>query len=68
MDMKTDAKLDQLCINTVRFLSLDMVDRAKSGHPGTPMGAADFVYTLWDRFLKHNPNNPKWADRDRFVL
>jgi transketolase len=68
MDMKTDAKLDQLCINTIRFLSLDMVDRAKSGHPGTPMGAADFVYTLWDRFLKHNPNNPKWADRDRFVL
>jgi len=68
MDMKTDAKLDQLCINTIRFLSLDMVDRAKSGHPGTPMGAADFVYTLWDRFLKHNPNNPKWVDRDRFVL
>ena len=68
MDVKIDARLDQLCINTIRFLSLDMVDRAKSGHPGTPMGAADFVYTLWDRFLKHNPNNPTWADRDRFVL
>jgi transketolase len=68
MEMKTDAKLDQLCINTIRFLSLDMVDKAKSGHPGTPMGAADFVYTLWDRFLKHNPKNPKWTDRDRFVL
>lgn len=66
--MKTDAKLDQLCIDTIRFLSLDMVDKAKSGHPGTPMGAADFVYTLWDRFLRHNPKNPKWADRDRFVL
>lgn len=68
METKTDAKLDQLCINTIRFLSLDMVDKAKSGHPGTPMGAADFVYTLWDRFLKHSPKNPKWADRDRFVL
>jgi transketolase len=68
MGTKPDAKLDQLCINTIRFLSLDMVDKAKSGHPGTPMGAADFVYTLWDRFLKHNPKDPKWADRDRFVL
>jgi transketolase len=45
-----------------------MVDKAKSGHPGTPMGAADFVYTLWDRFLKHNPRDPDWVDRDRFVL
>ncbi|MDA4117101.1 MAG: transketolase [Thaumarchaeota archaeon] len=66
--MKAAAEVDQLCINTIRFLSLDMVDRAKSGHPGTPMGAADFVYTLWDRFLKHNPKNPEWVDRDRFVL
>ena len=60
--------LDTLCIDTVRYLSLDMVERAKSGHPGTPMGAADFAYVLWDRFLKHNPRDPNWADRDRFVL
>ena len=64
----SDPELDELCINTLRFLSLDMVDKAKSGHPGTPMGAADFVYTLWDRFLKHNPKDPNWVDRDRFVL
>lgn len=66
--MRTEDSLDRLCINTLRFLSLDMVDKAKSGHPGTPMGAADFVFTLWDRFLRHNPGNPEWADRDRFVL
>ncbi len=55
-------------IHTIRFLAMDMVDRAKSGHPGTPMGAADMAYTLWDRFLKHNPRNPNWFDRDRFIL
>ncbi len=60
--------LDTLCINTIRFLALDMVEKAKSGHPGTPMGAADMAYVLWDKFLKHNPKNPKWIDRDRFVL
>lgn len=60
--------LDLRCIHTIRFLSMDMVDKAKSGHPGTPMGAADMAYTLWDRFLKHNPKDPNWIDRDRFIL
>src|SRR5665213_2980684 len=61
-------QLDQLCINTVRFLSVDMVQKAKSGHPGMPLGAAPMAYLLWTRWLKHNPRNPHWADRDRFVL
>ncbi len=60
--------LDQQCINTLRFLSVDMVQRAKSGHPGLPLGAAPMAYTLWTRQLKHHPANPHWADRDRFVL
>lgn len=64
----TDKVLDELNINTMRFLAVDAVQRAKSGHPGTPMGAAPMAYVLWDRFLKHNPADPKWPDRDRFVL
>jgi transketolase len=60
--------LDQLCINTVRFLSVDMVQKANSGHPGLPLGAAPMAYVLWTRFLKHSPSNPRWRDRDRFVL
>lgn len=60
--------LDNLCINTIRTLSIDMVEKAKSGHPGMPMGAAAMAYVLWTKFLKHNPSNPKWPDRDRFVL
>src|SRR3989454_5089189 len=60
--------LDQLCINTVRFLSVDAVQKAKSGHPGMPLGAAPMAYVLWTRLLKHNPRNPSWFDRDRFVL
>jgi len=60
--------LDQLCINTVRFLSVDAVQRANSGHPGMPLGAAALAYVLWTRLLKHNPRNPDWFDRDRFVL
>jgi transketolase len=64
----TEAKLDELCINTLRFLAVDMVERAKSGHPGTPMGAAVLAYVIWDRYLRHNPKDPKWPDRDRFVL
>ncbi len=60
--------LDNLSINTIRFLSIDAVQKAKSGHPGLPMGAAAFAYVLWTRFLKHNPSNPHWFDRDRFVL
>jgi transketolase len=60
--------LDKLCINTIRFLAVDAVQRANSGHPGAPMGAAAMAYVLWHRFLKHNPNDPKWPDRDRFIL
>ncbi len=60
--------LDQLCINTIRTLAMDAVQKAKSGHPGLPMGAAAMAYVLWTRFLKHNPTNPAWPDRDRFVL
>src|ERR687892_1830282 len=63
-----DAKLDELCVNTIRFLAVDAVERAKSGHPGAPLGAAAMAYVLWDRFLKHNPTSPDWFDRDRFVL
>ncbi len=62
------AELDQLCINTIRFLAVDGVQKANSGHPGMPMGAAPMAYVLWDRFLRHNPANPSWPDRDRFVL
>jgi transketolase len=61
-------QLDQLCINTIRFLSVDAVQKAKSGHPGMPLGAAPMAYVLWTRLLKHNPRNPEWFDRDRFVL
>ena len=61
-------ELDELCINTIRFLAVDTVQSANSGHPGTPMGAAPMAYVLWDRFLRHNPADPKWPDRDRFIL
>ena len=60
--------IDELCINTVRFLAVDAIQKANSGHPGAPMGAAAMAYVLWDRFLKHNPNDPTWPDRDRFIL
>ncbi len=66
--MSTTPEIDQLCINTIRTLSIDAVEAAKSGHPGAPMGAAPMAYALWTRFLKHNPANPDWPDRDRFVL
>jgi transketolase len=61
-------KTDALCVNTIRMLSVDAVEKAKSGHPGAPMGLAPVAYVLWTRFLKHNPKNPSWPDRDRFVL
>ena len=64
--VKTD--LDQLCINTIRTLTLDAVQNAQSGHPGLPLGAAPMAYVLWTRFLRHNPKNPKWENRDRFLL
>ena len=62
------AQLDQLSINTIRFLSVDAVQKANSGHPGLPLGAAPMAYVLWTRFLQHNPTNPGWFNRDRFVL
>ena len=64
--MKVD--LDQLCVNTIRTLAIDAVQKANSGHPGMPMGMADAAYVLWTRYLKHNPADPAWANRDRFVL
>src|SRR3974390_1848332 len=66
--MPENAALEDLCINTIRILSADAVQTANSGHPGLPMGAAAMAYTLWTRFLKHNPSDPSWFDRDRFVL
>jgi len=60
--------LDELCINTLRFLAVDMVQKANSGHPGLPMGSAAMAFALWDRSLKFNPRDPDWPDRDRFVL
>lgn len=60
--------LEELCINSIRFLAIDGVEKAKSGHPGLPMGAAPMSFVLWDRFMRHNPKNPKWFNRDRFVL
>jgi transketolase len=61
-------ELDQQCVNTIRFLSVDMVEKADSGHPGLPLDAAPMAYVLWTRFLKFNPQNPAWPNRDRFVL
>ena len=64
----TSTQLDQLCINTIRTLSIDAVQQAKSGHPGTPMALAPLVYTIWNRILRFDPKNPIWPNRDRFVL
>ncbi|MFZ3073501.1 MAG: transketolase [Thermodesulfobacteriota bacterium] len=61
-------KIDELCVNTLRFLAVDAVEKANSGHPGMPMGDAAMAYALWTGFLRHNPKNPKWHGRDRFVL
>jgi len=62
------ASVDTLCVNSIRFLAVDAINKSNSGHPGLPMGCAPMAYTLWDKFLKHNPKNPKWFNRDRFVL
>jgi transketolase len=62
------SQLDELCVNTIRTLSIDAVQQANSGHPGAPLGLAAAAYTLWQQFLKHNPHDPNWPDRDRFVL
>lgn len=66
--MKIEPNLQNLAVNTIRFLSADAVQNAKSGHPGLPMGAATLAYAIWTRHLRHNPANPKWPDRDRFIL
>ncbi|VTM54484.1 transketolase [Klebsiella pneumoniae] len=66
--MKTTKTIRCQCANALRALSMDAVQKAKSGHPGAPMGMADIAEVLWRDFLNHNPNNPAWADRDRFVL
>ena len=66
--MTSLSSLDQLCINTIRTLSLDAVQKANSGHPGLPLGMAPAAYVLWTKFLRHNPKNPKWFNRDRFIL
>jgi transketolase len=61
-------KLEELCVNTIRFLAVDAVEKAHSGHPGTPMGMADMAYVLWTEFLRHDPQDPHWKNRDRFIL
>jgi transketolase len=68
LNPKTDPRLDQLCINTIRTLSIDAVQQANSGHPGTPMALAPLVYTLWNRVMHFDPKDPIWPNRDRFVL
>jgi len=62
------SELDELCVQTIRFLSVDMVQKANSGHPGMPMGMAPAAYVLWTKYMKYNPANPRWHNRDRFVL
>ena len=61
-------RLEELCVNTIRFLAVDAVEKAKSGHPGTPMGMADMAFVLWTEFLRHDPLQPHWKNRDRFIL
>ncbi len=68
LDTGNPSALDQVCINALRILAMDAVQQANSGHPGLPLGAAPMVYVLWTRYLRHNPANPSWPDRDRFVL
>ena len=65
--MLDQTHLDTLCINTIRTLAMDAVQKANSGHPGPPMGMAPTAYAIWTRFLKHNPTNPAWPDRDCYL-
>src|SRR5205085_11155354 len=67
-DMVSQSNLDELCINTIRTLSMDAVQAANSGHPGTPMALAPAAYCLWQRFLRFDPDDPIWPNRDRFIL
>src|SRR5580704_2275245 len=66
--MANSVEMDQLAINTMRMLAVDAIQKAKSGHPGTPMDAAPTAYTLWQRVLRYDPADPGWMNRDRFVL
>jgi len=66
--LQTASALDQLCVNTIRTLSIDAIQKANSGHPGAPMGLAPVAYVLWDRILRYNPANPRWCNRDRVLL
>src|SRR5512147_1016844 len=66
--VRAGQSLEQLSINTIRTLAIDAVQKANSGHPGLPMGAAPMAYALWQHHLRHNPRDPHWPDRDRFVL
>ena len=68
LDARNQAELDQLSINTLRLLAVDQVEAAKSGHPGAPLGCSPIMYLLYHKFMKYNPKEPKWSDRDRFVL
>ena len=67
-DTVRSTDIDQLCINTIRTLSIDAIEKANSGHPGTPMALAPMAYTLWQRYLRFDPADPIWPNRDRFVL
>ena len=62
------SKIDKLAVNTIRVLSAEAIQKANSGHPGLPLGSAPMAYTLWSKYLKHNPKDPKWENRDRFIL
>src|SRR5512144_2779444 len=68
LTLPSDRSIDELCINTIRTLSMDAVQQANSGHPGTPMALAPVTYTLWNKFLRYDPGDPRWPARDRFVL
>ena len=68
MVVAPSTSVESLCINSIRFLAVDAINKSNSGHPGLPMGCAPMAFTLWDKFLQHNPKNPKWFNRDRFVL
>ena len=64
----SQTNLDELCVRTIRMLAVDAVEQAKSGHPGLPLGAAPMAYALWTKFMRFNPRNPLWPNRDRFIL
>ena len=68
MNARSNPELENLCINTIRMLAVDAVEKAQSGHPGTPMEAACMAYELWTKILRYNPQDPHWPNRDRFVL